>query len=104
MYAIFEDGGKQYKVKKGDSLLVELRDLPEGKKELVFDQVLMVGEGEKARIGQPLLAGAKVTANLVQALKMPKVTGIKFSRRKGYKKKWGHRQHMLRVEITGIEG
>lgn len=102
MYAIIEDGGKQYKVSEGDALLVELRDLPEGATELQFDKVLMVGEGDNAKIGAPLLPGAVVRAKLVQELKTPKVTGIKFSRRKGYRKKWGHRQNMLRVQITGI--
>lgn len=104
MYAIFEDGGKQYKVSEGDSVLVEIRDLPEGQSELVFDKVLMLGEGEAAKIGAPWVAGASVRAKLVQELKMPKVTGIKFSRRKGYRKKWGHRQNMLRVQVSAISG
>lgn len=104
VYAIFEDGGKQYKVSDGDSVLVELRDLPEGQSELVFDKVLMVGEGEAAKIGAPWVTGASVRAKLVQELKMPKVTGIKFSRRKGYRKKWGHRQNMLRVQVSAISG
>lgn len=102
MYAIFHDGGKQYKVAEGDALLVELRELPEGAKELKFEQVLMIGDGEKSRIGTPFLAGAAVTATIDEQLKMPKVVGIKFSRRKGYRKKWGHRQNMLKVKISKI--
>ena len=62
MYAIFEDGGKQYKVSQGDNLLIELHDLPEGSADITFDKVLMVGEGESARIGTPWVAGASVTA------------------------------------------
>ncbi|MFN0137626.1 MAG: 50S ribosomal protein L21 [Phycisphaerae bacterium] len=104
MYAIFQDGGKQYKVSEGDQLLVELRDLAEGQTELKFDQVLMVGEGEASKIGQPLLSGASVTATLVESFKMPKVVGIKFARRKGFKKKFGHRQPMMRVQIAKISG
>ena len=53
MYAIFEDGGKQYKVAEGDALLIERRDLPEGERQIVFDKVLMLGEGDDAVIGTP---------------------------------------------------
>lgn len=102
MYAIFEDGGKQYKVSPGDALLVDLRELKDGQTELTFDNVLAVGEGKTARIGTPLVSGAKVTARLVEQLKLAKVTGVKFNRRKGYRKTWGHRQPMLKVEITEI--
>lgn len=102
MYAIFEDGGKQYKVSQGDVLLVEHRELPEGKADLQFDKVMMVGQGAGARVGTPWVTGARVTARLLESVRTPKVVGIKFARRKGYKKKFGHRQPMLRVEITGI--
>ncbi|MCH8808094.1 MAG: 50S ribosomal protein L21 [Planctomycetes bacterium] len=102
MYAVFEDGGKQYKVSQGDALLIERRDLDEGQSEVVFDRVLMVGEGADAKIGTPWLDGANVTARVVHELKMPKIVGIKFKRRKGYMRKWGHRQKMLRVEINAI--
>lgn len=102
MYAIIEDGGKQYKVSQGDALLIERRELPEGSSELKFDKVLMVGEGTGARIGTPWVDGASVTAKVLAELKTAKVVGIKFRRRKGYMKKFGHRQQMLKVEITGI--
>lgn len=102
MYAIFEDGGKQYKVKEGDALLVERRELAEGQSDLTFDNVLMVGEGQTARVGTPRLIGASVTARILEEIKMPKVVGLKFNRRKGYRRKWGHRQRMLKVQITGI--
>ncbi len=102
MYAIFDDGGKQYKVGPGDMLLVERRDLTEGQTEVTFDKVLMVGEGADARIGTPWVAGATVTAKVVEELKGPKVRGIKFRRRKGYIKHWGHRQKLLKVEIAKI--
>jgi large subunit ribosomal protein L21 len=104
VYAIFEDGGKQYKVSEGDALLIERRDLAEGQAEVVFDRVLMVGEGAGAKIGAPVVAGATVTARIERELKTPKVIGIKKYRRKGYVKKWGHRQKMLRVTISGING
>ncbi len=104
MYAIFEDGGRQYKVSTGDKVLVDLRPAGPTPSEVTFDQVLLVGEGAGSKVGTPLVSGAKVTGKVLEALKMPKVTGIKFSRRKGYKKVWGHRQPMLKIEITGISG
>lgn len=104
VYAIFEDGGKQYKVSKGDMLLVERRDLDPKKTEIVFDKVLMVGEGEKAKVGVPWVKGATVSAKIAGELKMPKIDGIKFKRRKGYLKRYGHRQKMLKVEISSIKG
>ncbi len=102
MYAIFEDGGKQYKVSRGDALLVERQDLEPEQSELTFDRVMMVGDEGETKIGTPWVAGATVKARLVGELKMPKVTGVKFSRRKGYQRKFGHRQQVLRVEITEI--
>lgn len=102
MYAIFEDGGKQYKVSPGDALLIERRDLAEGQTEITFPHVLMLGDGADATIGTPHVAGASVTARLTQELKTPKVVTIKHRRRKGYKLKKGHRQSMLRVEIAAI--
>lgn len=104
MYAIFEDGGKQYKVSEGDMLLVELKDLPEEQKEITFEKVLMVGEGADAKIGTPWVDGATVTAKLVERIKMPKIRGVKFERRKGLYKRWGHRQKMLKVQIGAISG
>lgn len=102
MYAIFEDGGKQYKVTEGDALLVERRDLDEGQTQITFDKILMLGQGKRARVGTPWIEGASVTARVVQELKTPKVVGIKFKRRKGYMRKFGHRQQMLKVTIDKI--
>lgn len=104
MYAIFEDGGKQYKVSEGDTLLVERRDLEDGQAELTFDKVMFLGEGDGSRIGTPFLDGASVTAKIDRELKTPKVTGVKFKRRKGYMKKIGHRQQMIRVTVSQING
>ncbi len=103
MYAVFEDGGKQYKVSEGDALLIERRDLDEGQAKITFDKVLMVGEGQDARIGTPWVTGATVTAKVTEELKTPKVIGVKFKRRKGYMKRFGHRQQMLKVAIEKIK-
>jgi large subunit ribosomal protein L21 len=104
VYAIFEDGGKQYKVSQGDQLLIELPALKDNQSEITFDRVLMLGTGVDAKIGTPWVPDATVTAKIVQAEKAKKVTGMKFLRRKGLRKKFGHRQNYLRVEITGIAG
>jgi large subunit ribosomal protein L21 len=102
VYAIFEDGGRQYKVNRGDKIYVALRDLSEGQETLEFNQVLMVGEGAGARIGQPLVEGAKVVAKLQGEVKDPKVISFKMRRRKNYRRKVGHRQRNLQVTISDI--
>lgn len=102
MYAIFEDGGRQYKVACGDKIYVDLRELPEGQDTLEFNQVLTVGEGENARIGQPFVEGAKVIGKLQGQVKGSKLVNIKFQRRKNYRRKIGHRQQHLQVTISDI--
>jgi large subunit ribosomal protein L21 len=62
----------------------------------------MVGEGEEARVGTPWVKGASVTAKVTEELKTPKVVGVKLKRRKGYLRKFGHRQRMLKVAIDKI--
>jgi len=104
MYAIVEDGGKQYRVEKGDRLYIETRDLPEGTQTVEFDRVLMLGDGADSKIGTPLIEGAKVTAKVEDALRGPKLEIVKFKRRKGYQLHKGHRQNYLRVTIDEISG
>ena len=102
VYAIIEDGGRQYKVSSGDKLYVDLRVIPEGQDTIEFTQVLAVGEGVKARIGQPLVEGAKVVAKVVGELKGDKLRTYKFRRRKNYRRKIGHRQQYLEVTVSDI--
>ena len=105
MYAIFEDSGTQVRVEPDD--VIELDPRP-GKgdppKTLTFDRVLLVGGGDKnsATIGTPYIEGATVTAEVLEAVLGKKIDVIKFKRRKGYKRKYGHRQPALRVRITTI--
>ena len=103
MYAIIEDGAHQYKVTEGDTLEVQRRDLAEGQEVLEFDRVLMVGDGEEHKIGRPCVEGAKVTAAVEGEVKGEKITIVKIRRRKGYRRKTGHRQRYLRVKIDKIE-
>jgi len=106
MYAIIEDSGSQMKVEEGETLLVDPRDLPDGAGELTFDRVLMIGEvGGDARIGQPYVDGASVTAEIVdREVKSDKIDVVKFKRRKGYRRKQGHRQSYMAVKVASIKG
>ena len=104
MYAIIEDSGTQIKVSQGDVIRVDLRDLPEDAKSLTFDRVLMVGcEKNGPTIGQPVVAGASVTADILDADDSDKINVIKFKRRKTYKRNIGHRQHYIKCKVTEIK-
>ncbi len=104
MYAVIEDSGSQFKISEGDVIRVDLRDLPENATELSFDRVLFVSDGEgEAKIGTPLLENAKVEADILTEVRDKKIVIIKYKRRKGYRRKAGHRQRFLRVKITGIQ-
>ena len=103
MYAIIEDGAHQYKVEEGDTLDVQLHQLDEDQEVVEFDRVLLVGDNEEPKIGQPYVEGAKVIASITGEVKGDKVTTIKIRRRKGYRRKQGHRQRYLRLKIDKIE-
>ena len=101
MYAIIVDGGHQYKVEEGQSLEIDFREVEPGS-EITFDRVLAVSDGENFRLGQPLVAGAKVTANVVGESKGDKLVVQKFRRRKNMRRRTGHRQKHLAVKIAKI--
>jgi large subunit ribosomal protein L21 len=101
MYAIIEEGGRQFKVTSGDTILID-REAGDDEKTIKFDRVLLVaGEGEP-KVGLPTVANATVSADVIGEEKGEKITIQKYKRRKGYHKKIGHRQRYLRVRITGI--
>ncbi len=103
MYAVVETGSKQYRVTPGDTLEVELLDTAKGK-EVIFDKVLLVADGDKVTVGQPTVAGAKVTADVVEARKAgDKVIAFKMRRREGYHRTIGHRQKLTLVKIKNIQ-
>lgn len=101
MYAIIKSGGKQYRVQSGEQLRVETLVAEVGAA-VSFDQVLMVGAGDSARVGAPLVAGAKVTATVVAHGRGDKVRIFKLRRRKHYQKSQGHRQNYTEVRIDDI--
>jgi large subunit ribosomal protein L21 len=103
VYAIIEDGTHQYKVEEGDTLDVHLHDFDDAQRTLEFDRVLLVRDGEDLKVGQPYVEGAKVTATVAGEVKGEKIDVVKIRRRKGYRRKIGHRQRYLRIHIDKIE-
>ena len=103
MYAVVKTGGKQYKVAPGEKLKVELIPADVGA-EVTFDQVLLVGEGESVRLGQPTVEGATVKATVVAQGRGEKVKIFKMRRRKHYQKHQGHRQNYTELRIEAIVG
>ncbi len=104
MYAVIETGGKQVRVAEGDVVDLERVAGAEAGSEVVFDRVLMIGGGEgEAEVGGPLVDGARVRASLLSDLRGPKIIVFKFKRRKGYRRRNGHRQDMQRFRIEAIE-
>ena len=102
MNAIIQSGGKQLKVKAGDIVEVEKLPVADGA-EVVFDQVLAVeGDDGKLNVGTPVVAGAKVVGKVLEVLKAKKVVAFKMKRRKGYRKRKGHRQELTKVRILSI--
>ncbi len=101
MYAVIVTGGKQYRVSQGDKVRVEKLDAAEGAS-IELDKVLMVVDGDDIKIGAPVLAGGKVTAQVKAHGRGDKVEIIKFRRRKHHMKRQGHRQAYTELEITGI--
>lgn len=101
MYAVVASGGKQYKVQEGEILKIE--KIPgEIGDSISFDNVLLYSDGESIQIGQPQLESAKVSGHVVEQGKAPKIIVFKFKRRKGYRRKQGHRQRFTAVKIDSI--
>ena len=103
MYAIIEDSGTQIKVSEGDLVRIDLRPPSDVASPIEFARVLLISDGETATVGTPLVDGAKVIAEVVRAkVAGPKLRVFKFKRRKGYRKRAGHRQKYTEVRITEI--
>jgi len=101
MYAVIVSGGKQYRVKEGQTLKLEKLAVEAGSN-VEFDRVLLVGNGDDIKVGLPTVDGAKVTAEVVTHGRGKKVNILKFKRRKHHMKRQGHRQWFTEVKITGI--
>jgi large subunit ribosomal protein L21 len=101
MYAVIKTGGKQYKVSEGDFLRVEKIEGQAGA-EILFEEVLLVSTGEATEVGKPFVKKAKVVGEIIAQTKGPKLTVFKMKKRKGFRKKRGHRQELTRVKIKEI--
>ncbi len=101
MYAVIATGGKQYKVEEGKNVRVEKVEGDVGS-EVTFDQVLLVGTGSEPKIGAPNVNGATVAGKITAQDRARKVIVYKKKRRKGYEKRYGHRQPYTEVKITKI--
>ena len=101
MYAIVEMAGQQFKVAKDQKVYVHRLQEDEGKK-VIFDKVLLLEDGGNVTIGAPVIEGAAVEAKVVKHLKGDKVIVFKKKRRKGYRKKNGHRQYLTEIVVEGI--
>jgi len=103
VYAIISDGSHQYRVEEGMTFEVQRKDIAEDQKNIDFDRILMVGDIEGgAKIGEPTVEGAVVTATIIREMKADKIIVQKFRRRKGYAVKKGHRQKHLQVKVQTI--
>jgi large subunit ribosomal protein L21 len=102
MYAVVRTGGKQVRVAPGDAVRVEKLDGAVGDR-VELEEVLLVGDGGDARIGTPLVEGAKVVGTITAQGRGEKITVFKMKRRKGYRRKAGHRQFYTEVRVDEIE-
>ncbi len=103
MYAVVVTGGKQYRVEEGQTLKVEKLEIATGES-VALEKVLLIGNGDDVKIGAPVVAGAKVTAEVVAHVGHKKVKILKFKRRKHHMKQMGHRQWFTELKITSIAG
>jgi large subunit ribosomal protein L21 len=101
MYAVIKTGGKQHKVAEGDVLSIEKLEGDKGA-EIVFEEVLMVFDDQSVKVGKPFVEGAQVTGEIITQKKGPKIHVFRMTRRKGFKKKTGHRQELTSMKIKKI--
>jgi len=101
MYAIFESGGKQYKATAGNVINIEKMDVPVGES-LEITNVLMVVDNEQVRIGTPVLEDIAVVCHVLNYVPGKKIIVFKSKKRKGYKRKIGHRQKYMKIQVDEI--
>jgi large subunit ribosomal protein L21 len=101
MYAIIKSGAKQYRVKKGDVIDVDLLEGEAGQ-EVQFGEALLLNDGKETKVGSPTVGKSKVTGKIIGVVLGPKITSVKYKPSHNQRRKFGHRQKYLRVEITAI--
>ena len=102
MYAVVKTGGKQYVLAEGDFVKVEKLPGDVGS-EVIFDEVLLLSKDGELRVGRPRVDGARVTGTIVEQDREKKIIVFKMKRRKGYRRKQGHRQYYTGVKVQAIE-
>jgi large subunit ribosomal protein L21 len=100
MYAVVSSGGKQYRVEPGSTVLMER--LPSESGAITFDRVLLIGDGDDVTVGTPVVSGATVSGTVLGPELGPKLVIFKFKQKVKYRRRTGHRQHLLRVRIDEI--
>ncbi len=100
MYAIFQTGGKQYRVSQGDIIDVELL---KDESKVSFKEVVLVHDGSKIEVGAPHVMGCEINAEVLEQAQGPKVFALKYKKRKQSRRKVGHRQKYSRIKITEIK-
>lgn len=103
MYAVIQTGGKQYKVTKGDTIIVERLTIPEKEKEVTIKEVLLISDGKEFKVGKPLIKDAKVVCEVIGDFKDKKVISFKYRRRKDSRWKKGHRQVLTKLKVKEIK-
>ena len=101
MYALVKTGGKQYRVSKDDTILVERLSAEEGE-QIILNDIVMLGDGDKVTIGTPLVDGAGVSATVVRQTRGPKIIIFRRKRRKNHRRTQGHRQDLTLLKINDI--
>ncbi len=101
MYALVKTGGKQYRVSKDDTILVERLSAEEGE-QIILNDIIMLGDGDKVTIGTPLVDGAGVSATVVRQTRGPKIIIFRRKRRKNHRRTQGHRQDLTLLKIIDI--
>lgn len=104
MFAIVEIGGVQYKTMVGEKIWAPYMKKLNPGENVEFDKVLLVADGEKVKVGTPIVSGAKVIASVIEHIKGRKIIVFHKRRRKGFHKKQGHRQKYTVIKVEGIEG
>lgn len=101
MYAIVQTGGKQFRAEKDEVLIVEKLEGEPGTA-IVLEDVLMVCDGDKVKVGSPFVKGAKVRAEIVRQGKAKKIIGFNYKPKKNERKRWGHRQPQTHLKVTEV--
>jgi large subunit ribosomal protein L21 len=101
MYAVVSSGGKQYRVEPGSTVLMERLSSQPGSA-ILFDRVLLIGEGDEVTVGTPVVSGASVSGTVLGEELGPKLVIFKFKQKVKYRRRTGHRQHLFRIRIDEI--